>query len=69
MINSNNLARPDQINWNNLDITFISKAARLIISLIFIIITMFITSSLICFCTLYVSSSASCNDYDISTTL
>lgn len=69
MIDNNNLARPDQINWNNIDISPISRAARMVISLLIIIITMFITSSLICFCTLYVSSSSSCGDYDENTTL
>jgi len=69
MIENNNLARPDQINWNNIDISSLSRAARMVISLIIIIITIFVTSSLICFCTLYVSSSSSCGNYDELTTL
>lgn len=69
MIESVNLSRPETINWDNVDISAGSYACRFIFSVIFIIISIFITSSLIALCTLYVSTSSNCGSYDTETTL
>lgn len=64
MIESVNLPRPETINWDNVDISPLSYGARFVLSLIFIIISIFITSSLIALCTLYVATSSNCASYD-----
>ena len=69
LIESTNLARPEEYNWNNIDITTSSKAARIFLSVLFLVICIVITSSLVAFCTLYVSSISSCSDFDGTMTL
>lgn len=69
IIKSTNLARPEEYNWNNIDITTASRIARLIISVLIIIIFIIITSSLVAICTLYVSSTSSCSEFDTEMTL
>ena len=64
-----NLARPEEFNWNNVDISACSRVIRMILSIVFLIIIIAITSSLIVFCTLYVSSTSSCTSFDPNTTL
>lgn len=68
MIESVNLSRPETINWDNVDISACSYFVRFIFSILFIIISIFITSSLIALCTLYVSTSSNCGSYDTDTT-
>jgi hypothetical protein len=67
MIKSNNLSRPEQINWQNLDIGSCGSLVRWILSIIFLLISILITSSLIALCTLYVSSTSACSNYDPAT--
>lgn len=69
MIESVNLSRPQTINWNNVDISKGSYFCRFIFSILFIAIAIFITSSLITLCTLYVTTSSNCGSYDDTTTL
>ena len=69
MIESMNLSRPEEYNWNNLDISTCSRVLRVIFSILLVIIMIAITSSLIAFCTLYVSSTSSCSSFDSTTTL
>ena len=64
IIKSSSLARPEQYNWNNVDISSGSRFCRVILSLLIILISIVITSSLIAFCTLYVSSTSSCASFD-----
>lgn len=68
MIESVNLSRPETINWDNVDISACSYFVRFVFSILFIIISIFITSSLIALCTLYVSTSSNCGSYDTDTT-
>lgn len=69
MIESVNLARPDSINWDNTDISKCSYVSRFILSMVFIAVSIFITSSLIALCTLYVATSSNCGGFDADTTL
>jgi|LakMenE01Jun11ns_1017448.scaffolds.fasta_scaffold9853761_1 hypothetical protein len=69
MIESVNLPAPEAISWNNVDISSSSRAVRLIFSILFIAISIFITSSLIALCTLYVATSSNCGSYEDETTL
>ena len=69
MIESVNLSRPETINWDNVDISSGSYALRFCFSILFIAISIFITSSLITLCTLYVSTSSNCGSFDGDTTL
>jgi hypothetical protein len=69
MIKSNNLSRPEQINWANHDISGCSKVVRAIISILLLIIAIAITSSCIALCTLYVSSTSACTNYNPNTIL
>lgn len=64
-----NLSRPEQINWPNLDISGCSRLIRWIFSIIFLLIAILITSSAIALCTLYVSSTSACTNYDPTTLL
>lgn len=68
MIDSVNFPIPDAINWNNVDISSCSYATRFIFSIIFIAIAIFITSTLIALCTLYVATSSNCGSFDVDTT-
>ena len=68
-IKSNNLSRPEQINWANHDISGCSKILRGILSIVLLIIAIVITSSCIALCTLYVSSISACANYNPNTTL
>ena len=69
VITSTNLARPEEYNWNNIDITSLSRAARIALSVLIIIICIAITSTLVAICTLYVSSTSSCSNFDDAMTL
>jgi hypothetical protein len=69
MIRSMNLSRPEQINWPNLDISSFSRLLRWVFSIIFVLIAILITSSAIALCTLYVSSTSACTNYDETTLL
>ena len=69
MIESMNLARPEEFNYTNLDISACSRIVRVLLSILFLIIIIAITSSLIVFCTLYVSSTSSCQSFSSDTTL
>ena len=69
MIESTNLARPESINWNNTDISTGSYVLRFILSILLIAISIFITSSLIALCTLYVATSSNCGNFNTDTTL
>ena len=63
------MARPEEYNWPNIDISLCSKILRMILSILLLIIVIAITSSLIVFCTLYVSTTSSCANYDANTSL
>ena len=69
MIESVNLPRPEGIVWSNIDITGASYVGRYILSIIFIIISIFITSSCIALLTLYVTTNSNCGSFDDKTTL
>jgi hypothetical protein len=69
LIESTNLSKPEEINWNNVDLSAISVAVRWLFSILLLIISIVIASSLIAFCTLYVSSSSSCENFNAATTL
>ncbi len=69
IIKSMNLSRPEQINWQNLDISVCSRFLRFIFSILFLVIAILITTSLIALCTLYVSSTSACSNYDTTTLL
>lgn len=68
MLKSANLPKPDTINWNNIDISPQSYAGRMVLAVVFIAISIFISSSLIALCTLYVTTSSNCYTYDSATT-
>ena len=69
LIESTDLARPEEYNWPNMDISLCSKVVRVILSVLLLIVVIAITSSLIVFCTLYVSTTSSCANYDANTSL
>lgn len=69
MLDSIKLADPDIIRWDNIDVRGFNYFCRAIFSVLLIIIAIFITSSLIALCTLYVTSTSNCRDFDTSTTL
>lgn len=69
MIKNMNLSRPEQMNWPNLDISGCSRIFRWIFSILFVLIAILITSSAIALCTLYVSSTSACTNYDETTLL
>ena len=69
IIKSNNLSRPEQINWPNLDVSGCAKFFRGLLSIILLIVSIVITSSCIALCTLYVSSTSACTNYDPMTTI
>lgn len=69
MLESNNLPKPDTINWNNIDISTGSYIMRFLLSIFFIIISIFISSSLIALCTLYVTTTSNCSNFNSSLTI
>jgi hypothetical protein len=62
MIRSNNLSRPEEINWRNIDLSKMSIFIRWTVSLLLVVISIAITSALIGICTLYVASTSSCQN-------
>jgi len=66
LINTNKLSRPEEINWRNIDLSNISVVLRWIFSLVVVVLCILVTSALIGFCTLYVASTSSCQNYSFS---
>ncbi len=69
MLDSVKLANPEIIRWDNIDVRGLNYAFRVVLPILFIIVAMFITSSLIALCTLYVTSTSNCRNFDAETTL
>lgn len=63
MIKNTKTSRPDEINWNNVDMTDCSRGVRWVVSILLVVLSILMTSALIGFCTLYVASSANCQGY------
>lgn len=57
------LGKPEDIIWENVDVTTCNWIVRRIIGIILLIISLFITSGLICISTLYIATTSSCSDY------
>jgi hypothetical protein len=57
------LGKPEDIIWENMDMGPCQWLIRRIIGIILILVSVFITSSLICLSTLYVATTSSCNGY------
>lgn len=57
------IIRPEEINWQNIDMSDLSRGARWICSLFFVILAIAVTSGIIGLLTLYVASLSSCQRY------
>lgn len=68
MIRNNDLTRPEQINWRNTDISNCSSFVRWMLSLLFLAISIIITSGLIGFLMLYVASTSNCQNVTLPST-
>ena len=63
MLKSTKASRPEEINWNNNDMTGLSRFLRGLCSFFCVVIVILICSGLIGLCTLYVASSSNCQNY------
>lgn len=63
MIRNNKLSRPEEINWRNTDLSSFSLCVRFILAALLVVLSIAITSAMIGFCTLYVASTSSCQNY------
>ena len=67
MLRNSKLSRPEYINWRNIDISNVGRFVRWSCSIFFVVLAIIVTSSLIGLCTLYVSSTSSCQNYNSPT--
>lgn len=63
MVDHIKLGKPEDIIWENMDIGPCQWLIRRLIGLVFMLISLFITSSLICLSTLYIATTSSCSGY------
>lgn len=63
MIKNTRISRPEEINWNNMDMSGLTRFVRGTCSVLFVIVCIAITSGLIGLCTLYVATSSNCQNY------
>jgi hypothetical protein len=61
--------RPEDIRWENLDISGCEKFIRFIIGIIFILVVLAIASLTIAVCSIYVSVTNDCTNFDPNTSL
>jgi hypothetical protein len=57
------LGKPDDIIWENMDYGPCQWIIRRVIGILLMLVSLFITSSLICLSTLYIATTSSCVDY------
>lgn len=67
-IRNNKLSRPEEINWRNIDLSGFSVFLRWFFSIVLVVFSIIITSAMIGFCTLYVASTSSCQNYSFTST-
>ena len=63
MLRNTKPSRPEEINWNNVDMTGLSRFIRGLCSFLCVFIAIMVCSGLIGLCTLYVASSSNCQNY------
>jgi hypothetical protein len=63
MVHNSRLSRPEEVNWQNIDMTRLSRFVRGLLSLVVVALAILVCSALIGVCTLYVASSSNCQNY------